>query len=56
MRGVPGGIFGILAVDKTYVKALPCPCNMFSTPTGQTEYSDGDYELGFKFKATSMVI
>ena len=42
---------GILAVDKTYVKALPCPCNMFSTPTGQTEYSDGDYELGFKFKA-----
>lgn len=34
------------------VSAPPCPCNVFTTPTGHSEFNDGsDVELGFKFQA-----
>jgi hypothetical protein len=39
-------------LHKTPVDAMPCPCNVFTTPTGHSDFNDGsDLELGFKFRA-----
>jgi hypothetical protein len=42
----------ISVVNRQPASAYPCPCNVFGTPSGQSEFDDGsDLELGFKFKA-----
>ena len=42
----------ILLLSHKPVNALPCPCNVFTAPTGHSNFSDGiDLELGFKFRS-----
>jgi hypothetical protein len=49
LLAVPAGLF---VVNRQPVDALPCPCNLFSAPSGQSDFNDGtDLELGFKFSA-----
>jgi hypothetical protein len=40
----------VLLLNNKSANALPCPCNVFTTPTGHSNFNDGtDLELGFKF-------
>lgn len=42
----------IVLVHRAPASAYPCPCNIFGTPSGQSDFDDGsDVELGFKFKS-----
>jgi Domain of unknown function (DUF4082)/Bacterial Ig-like domain len=44
----------ILAVHTVPAKATPCPCGIFSVPTGESTFHDvgATYELGVKFKSS----
>lgn len=42
----------LILVDNKPTSAYPCPCHVFSAPTGQSDFDDGTgLELGFKFKS-----
>jgi hypothetical protein len=42
-----------LVLNRQSAQALPCPCNVFTTPTGQGNNSEGSaLELGFKFRSS----